>query len=228
MRIVWNAVSVLMMLHVAGAAGFAGWLYADGRLNKERLDELVEMFSLTVEKEQAQEQQAKELAQQAEQRAIELAHMESVADGPATVNELLADRQQRSDIADAKLDHLKRVVEDLQRRVRLEREALQQQVAELEAEREQFEAFKEQELAKINDVKFQRAVSTLEQLKPKQGKEMFKQMLASGKEEEVVDYLEHMQLRKAAAILKEFKAQDEIAMATTLLEDLRQRGVELY
>jgi len=144
------------------------------------------------------------------------------------VNELLADRQQRSDIADAKLDHLKRVVEDLQRRVRLEREALQQQVAELEAEREQFEAFKEQELAKINDVKFQRAVSTLEQLKPKQGKEMFKQMLASGKEEEVVDYLEHMQLRKAAAILKEFKAQDEIAMATTLLEDLRQRGVELY
>ena len=227
MKTLWNAFSVLVLLHVVAGAGYVGWLHIDGRLNKERLSEARDIFSLTIEEEQEQAEQAAALEEEAQQRAMDIAHMETVAAGPATVDDLLADRKQRDEISEAKLDHLQRVVTDLQRRVQLEREALRQQVAALAAERKAFEAYKQKELAKLQDEQFQRAVLTLEQLKPKQGKDVFKQRLASGKDEEVVDYLEHMELRKAAAILREFKEVEEVALATDLLEKLRTRGVEL-
>ena len=227
MRALWSAINFLLIMHVVGALGFVGWMRFDGRLNADRLQKAVDVFSMTVKEEQVHLEKAAQLEAEARQRAADLAHMEQVATGPASIDELLGDRAQASEIADAKLDHLDRVVRDLQRRIELERQIIQKQVKELAAERAAFEAYREAELAKIRDEQFQRAVATMEQLKPRQGKDVFQQLLAEGKEEQVIDYLAQMQLRKAAAILREFKAPEEIAQASTLIEQLRARGIEI-
>jgi len=75
MKTLWHAFSVLLLLHVLGAAGFVGWLYADGRISKERVEKAADVFSLTIEEEIEQAEQAAALEEEARQRAIDIAHM---------------------------------------------------------------------------------------------------------------------------------------------------------
>ena len=51
------------------------------------------------------------------------------------------------------------------------------------------------------------------------------ELIKQGKQDEVVEYLAAMQLRKSAAILDQFKADNEVPVAAQLLEASRTRGI---
>ena len=64
MRSLWTAISIVLLLNALALGGFALWLHADGRLSRERVSQVVEMFSMTV----ADEAQVKEQEQLKKQR----------------------------------------------------------------------------------------------------------------------------------------------------------------
>jgi hypothetical protein len=74
------------------------------------------------------------------------------------------------------------------------------------------------------DEQFLQAVRQLEQVTPKQAKQMIAQMISDNQMDLAVAYLDSMAPRAASKILREFKSETEIALATQLLEKLRTFG----
>jgi hypothetical protein len=76
------------------------------------------------------------------------------------------------------------------------------------------------------DEQFLQTVKQYEQLTPKQGKQMIVALVNQKQTDQAVAYLDAMSPRAASRILKEFKTESEIALATELLEKLRTFGVQ--
>lgn len=222
--LLWS-ITFLVLIHLLAAAIFAGWLWQSGRVNTERLSAAVDIFRLTIAEEQAQEEEAARLEAEAREMAERAARLEAVADGPRTLQDRLAIEERADELAIHRLDRLQRETTDLKRQIARAKELIAEQKAELDAERKAFDEFVAATTQRMQDDDFQMAVAMYEQLKPRQAKQMFQQLIAEGRTDEVVDYLAAMQLRKAAGVLKEFKTPPEIEQATMLIQRLSERGV---
>lgn len=227
MKALVYAVMALILFHVLAAVGFVGWLWMGGRLNGERFEQAVDLFSLTIEEQRQREAEAAKLAEQTRQRAEEARRLEQVADGPMTLQQRLAQEQEADEVAMLRLERLKRETDDLRRQNELFKQALADQQGELERQRETFDREVGQQQQQQQDENFKQTVTMYEQLKAKQAKQVFQEMMDAGRLNEVVEYLAAMQTRKAGAILREFKADDEVSRATRLLDGLRNRGVDV-
>ena len=73
---------------------------------------------------------------------------------------------------------------------------------------------------------FCRRSSNMSNFRPKQGKRMLVELVNLNQMDQAVAYLHAMNARAASKILKEFKTDPEIALATKLLERLRTFGKE--
>lgn len=223
MKALWHATAILLLLHALGAAGGALWLYRDGRLDRQRLRQVKEIFALTIEEQRQQEQRAEELRGVAAQQQEQQAWRESVRSGPATFQQQLGADQVRRELA-AQQQH--RFEQDRQAwldqlaLLRRQIEALQEQ---LRTERSQFDQQRRQSAEQAASEGFRKALELYEQSKPRQVKLIFADLIANGQMAEVVDYLAAMAPRQAAAVLKEFKAPAEISLARQILEALRRR-----
>jgi hypothetical protein len=227
MRSLWTVLSIVLVINLFAAAGFLGWLYADGRLNRERANQVVELFSVKVADEAvAKEQEAIKKKREADE-AREAARLERVADGPAQLAHQIAEDQERDEIALQRLERLKRDIQDLQRTNEVARRLLAEERAKLDIERKAFADALAGAKKKSDDEDFKQAVKMYEQLKAKQAKEMFQALMVQKKTDQVLDYLAAMQIRKAAAVLKEFKTTAEVAQATELVQRLRERGINI-
>lgn len=226
MRSFLTALVALILIHVVAVFALSGWLYATGRLSQERVDRAVGVFKLTMQEEQKQDEQAAAAERAAKELADQVKRLEEVADGPRTTGQVLAEQQKRDEIAEARVQRLQREIADLRQQLELAQAQIAKDKAELEEHRAAFEAVQERAVAERTDANFQQAVKTYEALKPRQAKQMFADLIAQGREAQVVDYLAAMQMRKAAAVLKEFKTEPEVAQATKLVEMLRARGVD--
>ncbi len=226
MRTAWNIVSILLLTHVLAAGAFVAWLGMDGRLNRERLGKVVEIFGLTIAEEQQQIQRAAELELQASEQAADLARVEQVSQGPVTLGQRMAQADQSDEVQQQESTRAERERADLLRQLDAARHLLARERAALLEERKAFEEHRQKELARTRDEDFQQAVAMYEQVRPRQAKQMFQELLAKGETQRVVEYLAAMQLRKAAAVLKEFKLPPEVTQATQLIEQLRSRGID--
>ena len=226
LRALWTAISILLLLNVVLLLGFVLWLRTSGRLNGERIDQIREMLAVTVEQEKAQQEEAKALEEQAQEKAMELARLESVSDGPISLADRLTIQQERDEVALLRLDRLHKDIEGLQAQLELTKRQLSKQQEELGTKQKAFDEAVQQQVELETDENFQQTVSMYEKLKPKQAKQMFQDLLSQDRSGQVVEYLAAMQLRKAAAVLKEFKTPREISQATDLLQRLRERGIE--
>lgn len=227
MKSLWTALSLLLLLHAMALVGFVGWLKVSGRLDRQRLVRTREIYTLTLAQEKQQAEQATQLASETKAKALEAARLESIAaNGAVSLAERLKADQQADDMAMQRVERLQRDIADLRRQLVLAKDLLAKQKAELEAQRQEFEAAAKRERDLHDQADFQQAVQTYEQLKPRQVKEMFQTLIKEGKTRDVIDYLAAMQLRKAAAVLKEFKTPEEIPQATDLVQRLRERGVD--
>lgn len=227
MRTLTTAILVLLLVNLLALGGAAGWLHSTGRLSRERVSRAVELFrpTLTEEARLAEEAAARQV--EAEAMQVQLARLEAVADGPMTTDDRLARQQERDELAEARVQRLQRDIADLQRQLEIAQSQIAKDRQRLIQEREAFEQIRQQELAQQQDANFQQAVRTYEQLRPRQVKQMFQALMDEGKHVEVVDYLAAMQLRKAAAVLREFRDESEIGQATQLIEELRRRGIDV-
>lgn len=227
MRTFWTVLSVVLLINFLAAAVFVAWLHQDGRLDQDRLERAVNIFALRIDEEQANAQEEKaRLARQAA-AAQEAARLERVADAPAQLSQKIAEDQEKDEVALQRLERLRREIQDLQHSNELARRLLTEEREKLDADRKAFTQSVAAENRKRNDTDFLQAVKMYEQLKARQAKEMFQQLLQKNQADQVLDYLSAMQMRKAAAVLKEFKAPNEVAQAAELIQRLRLRGVNM-
>lgn len=227
MKTLLVAVAVLLALHFLAVLGLVGYLGATGRLSRDRLHEVVDVFRLTNAQARQQAQQAAELAATAREKAQAVARLSSTAASPHTLEGRLAMQQVGDDLAMHRLERLQRDTADLRREMEQAKAIVTKGKAALDAERAQFKAFLAAQSKRQLDQDFKQTVRMYEQLKPTQTKQMFQTLMANGKTEEVVQYLAAMQLRKAGKVIAQFKTPSEIQQATHLLELLRQRGIYL-
>lgn len=228
MKSLLAAFLILLLLHLIAAVGFVGWLQASDRLDGERVAQAVDLFRPTL----AQQAQTRADAEQAEADAAaardQLLRLEKVANGPQTLEDRLMQNFEADELDLHRLERLQAETDAIRRRLDQDKKLISDQLAELEAQREEFDAIVAQRTAEMQDEDFRRAVKTLEQLPAKQAKEMVQQYMAAGDIDTVVDYLAAMQLRKSAGVLKAFKNPEEIPQATQLLEQLRVRGKDPF
>lgn len=227
MRSIWTVISIVLLLHALAFAGFAGWLQLTDRLNRERLTEAVDLFRPTITEAEAAREAQQEQAQAEEEQVREAARMQRVGFGQGQLQQQIELDQQRDEIAMQRYERFTKDREALERYLKEARELLEKQSKELDAERQAFNQALEQERQKRASEDFQQTVKMYEQLQARQTKAIFQQLLAQQRTGDVVDFLAAMQLRKAAAVIKEFKTDEEIAQAAHLLEALRKRGVNL-
>jgi len=227
MRTVMTAIMILILIHLLAAGGFVLWLHQNDRLSQERIARVVDIFRDTIEEEEAKQQEAEQYAERARQLAEQVARLQSVADGPRTMETRLQERAQADEQRQLIIERLTEDRRALLRQLEVARRDLTLREEELDRERQAFERFMNERQAQLADEDFQQAVRMYEQLEPRQSKRMFQQLLGEGKQSEVVDYLAAMQIRRASAVLGEFKTDQEVTQAAQLVEQLRQRGVNI-
>ncbi len=224
MKLLWHVFVGIVLLNLLGAAGFVGWMYAGGRINKERIDRVVDMFSLRVDQESALAAQALLAEEEAERVREQNARLESTGNGPKTLSDHLQERTEADDVRLAKIQLLNdqnRALRDEMARFKADHS---RRDAELEQERADFEQWIKEQAEKTQDENFQQVVTLYQTQPPKQTKQAFQSLMQQGETDQVVEYLAAMSSRKAGAVLAQFKAPAEVAQAAQLLEKLRLRG----
>jgi len=224
MRSLAIAIGAVILLNLLAVLGFVGWLGASGRLSSNRVHQAVHLFEPTIAQEKAKEQKAAQEAKKKKQQADEAARLASVANGPTTVQQRLSNGQQASDVTLERLSRLKVEVNDLRQEIQLAKQHLAKEQKKLDTKRKEFEQYVKAHQKKIQDKQFQRTVQMYESVRPSQAKQMFQQLIQQHKTDQVVDYLDAMQVRKAAKVLQQFQTPSEVAQATMLLQKLRARG----
>jgi len=227
LKLAWNVLSILLLLHVIAAAALVVWLRATDRLDVERARRIYNLMSVTITEEKARQEEEARLAEATREEIEQMRWVQQVSTGPRTMFDRLDEVQEREEIATVTADRVQREIRDLQKLLANTESLLAAERAEIERQRAALQAQLAAERERRESEDFQQAVKLYEQLRPKQTKQMFQELLADGRVDEVVEYLAAMQVRKAAAVLNEFKAPQEIQQGTMLIERLRQRGLDM-
>jgi hypothetical protein len=221
MKSLWTIVSFLAVVHLLAIALFVGWLWSTQRLSRQRLDDLRSLFAMSVP-----ESQAAAASAQAKQQA----ELQRLAQEAEKANPPLNTSGQIH-----YLNLLKQYEDQSRRRLEDERRMLLEHVAaaaakveggkrELDRQRTAWEQAIQIDRKRKVDQQFLQAVKQYEQATPKQAKKMLMELVANNHADQAVAYLDAMSPRAAGKILREFKTDQEIALATELLEKLRTLG----
>ena len=222
MRTLWNAITFLAVVNLLALLIVVGWLWQSGRLTSARAYDIRSMLSTTVG--QASEE-AGRLATEAEAERLrqqeELAREHPAADAPTQISQIALVHQQSVD-ARRRLDDERQMLAS----------QLHQATTALEAKADAWQRSQADtsgmlaaDAQRKSDEQFLRAVKQLEQIPAKQAKRMLETLVSEKKVDQAVAYLDAMNPRAASKVLREFKADSDIALATELLERLRTRGV---
>ena len=228
MKSLLSAFIILVFLHLIAAVGFVGWLGATDRVNGERIQRVVDVFTPTVAQEQQNKADAEAAAAEAEAVRQQLVRLESVADGPKTLEDRLMENFEDDEFDLHRLERLNAETEAIRRRLDQDKQLIAKEWTELQQREAAFEELVARRTEGMQQDDFKRAVKTLEQLPAKQAKEMVQQYIADGQIDDAVDYLAAMQLRKSAGVLKAFKSEEDIPQAAELLKKLRDRGKDPF
>lgn len=221
---IWHVFVGVLLLNLLAAAGFVGWMHMDGRIDKDRVQKVVDMFSLTIQEEADQEAQLQAMEEKAQQLADQVARLEAVADGPTTLRDRLDQDQQASETAMQKIAFFNEQNKALREEMARFKADHAQRVAQLEKERQAFEDWVQRRAEQTEDANFQQVIELYETQAPKQTKQAFQALMQQGQTDQVVEYLAAMSPRKAGKVLSQFKTPNEIPQAVDLLERLRVRG----
>ena len=221
MKTIWNILSFLAVVHLLGLGMFVAWLWHSDRLDGDRVQEVREMFSMTIAKARIVAKQAQVRAEAELEQRRDQAFSEDPPFSSAATIELSSQVTRHTDqeirrLEDAKKKQLAYLTEA--QRVSEEREA--ESNARVEAWEETAAADKKRQ----EDEQFAKAVKLLESQQPKQGKAMIVELVGIGKIDQAVAYINAMDDRKRGKLLGAFKTSVEQKLATELLEQLRTFG----
>ena len=221
MRSLWIIITTIALANFLAVVALVGWLAGTGRLSNERVNAVREMFSTTVEQEDAAKKLEEAQRVQDEAAAAQEAFMR---EPPTPAEGEVADQQAVSNAAQQDLSRLTREAEDLRRTFARELAQIERAREQLRQERADFDALRARLAALEGSEQFEKAVALYQQIKPQQAKAMLQTLIDQGEMEQVVSYLNAMQVRTATKIIAEF---DDPVMAATLLERVRTRGLEV-
>jgi hypothetical protein len=210
-----QTVSAVLALNFLLLAGGAGWLVQQKRLDRERIFAIRDvLFPPPAEAPLVQP-----AATQSSQRLEEL--LARVAGRSAA--EQIEYIQHAFDAQMAQLDRRERELLSLQRQIDLARDQMSRDRAALASEQQTLEQTQEQAERLAQDQGFQDTLALYNTMSGKQVKQIFMTL----EDEAVMQYLQAMQPRKAAAIIKEFKTADEVQRIQRVLEAMRQAQVSI-
>ena len=224
MRTLITAFILVVTVNLFVALGMLGWLGSSGRLSKDRVQQVVEVFRPTIEDQTQAEEEA--LAEQDAQDATQARalRMEQVAGGPRSPEQVLQSISEVDAYYDQIVKRRDSEITAIQRQLDSTRALVDQQYALLQSEQADFETLKAKWLETEGEADFAQAVAMLEGVPARQAKQILLELLNAGDEEQVVTYLAAMSPRKANGVLKEFKAPAELAQAARLIEQVRLRS----
>jgi hypothetical protein len=221
MRSLWSIISFLAVVHLLALVMFIGWLWQSQRLSSQRLGQVREMFSMSEpEARAAADKATKEANEQQQKDVAEQRKNDPPRDSASQVLHVSMIRLQEEQ-ARRRLDDEK---EKLLRQLANTTEQVSKQQADFERQRLAWEQSTKDDQQRKTDEQFLQTVKQYEQLPPKQGKRMLMELVNQNQLEQAVAYLHAMNARAASKILKEFKTDPEIALATKLLERMRTFG----
>jgi flagellar motility protein MotE (MotC chaperone) len=223
-KILWNAFAAFVLFNLLVVAGFVGFKYSQGYIDKDRIQQAGDVFSLTIDEEAAVEAEVQKLAEQTQQELEQQARLESTGEGSITTRDRLDREKQADEVAHAKLQFFNDQHKALREEMARFKDDHAQRVAQLDKERKAFEDWVQQRAEQTEDANFQQVVSLYEKQPAKQTKQAFQTLMQSGETDQVVEYLAAMSSRKAGQVLAQFKSPVEVAQAADLLEKLRTRG----
>jgi hypothetical protein len=229
MKTLWNIFSIVLLVNVLVLAGIVAKLYADGRINRDRLVRTVAIFKPAIEEENRQIEQQKNVEFAALHEQNEQTWRQNVMDGPVSVESKIQDDIERREQWEQLLIRLKKDRKALLDAMSSHRVQIEQLQAQLKQQRDRFEQRMAEDARRLKSQGFARAVQMYERAEPAQVKKMFTKLIntAPAGHDQVVQYLSTMQPRKAADVLGEFTSDQEITVATGLIEALRRRGIDL-
>ncbi|MFA7237467.1 MAG: hypothetical protein WC058_11430 [Phycisphaeraceae bacterium] len=227
MKTLFKIAAGVAIINVLAAAGLLGWLIGTHRMNRARVDKVAAIFSPTLEQEKAREEEETKKAEELKTQAQTQARLSGL-DGSGSAAERLVEEQQRNELLLRQLERTRQDIKSLSDNLMLTRTRMEREKSELLTARTELTVRLDEMEKRLNDAGFKKAVALYESLPAKQVRAMFDDLMTRGKTEEVVAYLEAMQPRKAAGVLKEFGADaGTVARAVELTERLRARGSEL-
>ena len=216
MKKLWNVFVLTLAVNFVAIAGAVAYLYKDGRLGRKQVDAIKAVLYPPPATQPAASQPAEKSAPEP---VLQLGELLAQKSGLSTT-EQLDFIQQTFDARMAELDRRQRELADLQRQVDLANTTLARDRAELDAG-EKCLADREQLAAKLaGDQGFQDSLALYKSMPAKQVKQFF----MSQDDETVKRYLQAMEPRGAAKIIKEFKTPDELDRIQRVLDQMRGAG----
>ena len=223
MKTLWNIISFLAVVHLLALLIVVAWLWQSQRLTTDRVREVREMFAMT--EPEAQAAAAKTAAETKAQQQMALdaqAKANPPGDSLSEIQHVSVVKQQEEQTRRRLEDEKKIMMDELT----ASSAQLERKRADLDRQRLDWENTIRNDRQRKVDEQFLQTVKQYEQLTSKQGKQMIITLVNQKQMEQAVAYLDAMSPRAASRILKEFKTESEIALATDLLEKLRTFGVQ--
>lgn len=213
-------VGVLSFVNLLALLGVAGWLLAEGRIDRDRI---LEVTAILGEPADARTERI-----EAEQKAANaVPETEPPTDGDirdTTVRN--RDRIEMTQTDLERLERLRREVRDLQAQLRQQRQMLERDRSDFEDEVAEFHAMRDRLYAIDGAEYFRKSLEVFSGMKPADVRPVFNAMIQEGKAEEVISYLAAFDERHRAKVMTEFVKGGEVELAADLLESLRTRGLE--
>ncbi len=221
MKKLTKALMVVAVLNLIAVLAGVGWIFASGRVDKQRVLEVVDMFEETTDGRDARIK-----AEEAEAAAAVAAEEGDLPQLAMNSGELNNIRLQLTQIDRARLERMQREITDLQNTLKRERALLASERTDFEAQRTEFEEMRVRIAEIEGSDQFTKSLAVLKESKPKDSMQMLSVLIQQGKREQVVTYLSALSNGIRTEVIAEFVKADEAELAAGLLESIRMRGQE--
>ena len=174
MKALWTALSVAALANLIALVALGAWLVKSDRLDNDRARRIRELLTITITDEKAAS--AAELASLEQKKAEEeTARKENQA--PLTAAEQLEARLEATELDRQRAERLKREVQDLRASLSSERAKLDSDWKQLRDAQKAHADQIQQNLATVGSEQFQKTLTVLSKLEPKEAKSVLMQML---------------------------------------------------
>jgi hypothetical protein len=209
----FDVIVLLLALNFLVVAGGAAWLFKTGHVDRDKVKQIKKVLFPAP----ATQPTTQPIVNAANQPTFNLDQLVAKESGKSAAQQV-EDIQHTFDAQMAELDRREREVKDLEQQVNLAQQKAIQDRQDLEADKAALQKQKDEANKLASDQGFQDALARYIAMDPKQVKQIFMTL----DDQTVMNYLQAMEPRPAAKIIKEFKTDDEIARIQKVLEKMRQ------
>lgn len=209
-----TVVVLLLALHFVAVLGAVGFAFGTGKLDKAKLEEIGKL--LTPPPAAPATQPAEKTAEPTTRPLLQFDDLLAQQAGKST-SEQVQFLRESFDGMSVQLDRQHRELLDLKRQVDTAQAQVAADRAAVAAREKAFDERAAQAKRLAEDAGFQRTMEIYDSMTPKQLKDVF----AKQDDALVARYLQGMEPKRVANIVKEFKTPDEQGRANALLERLR-------